>query len=415
LAGLLLFPIDILAQQQPTDTLCPQKDLMDVIRKWRHKPPKADSVKKSSLLLMPVFGSNPAIGFMLGVGGQYAFKMPQSKKYSMISGSIQATSKSQYLLLLKNSIYSKKEKFFYSGDWRFLIYSQPTYGLGTKAPEGGILDYQYSLGGAETNEDSLAQPMKFNFLRLHQTVVFKVKNHLYLGLGYYLDGYANINDEKLRLNPGDTLITSHYAYNTYYDFNTDHYYSSSLVAQLVIDTRDNMISAYKGYFLQLGWRGAFKFIGSQKNGSMLDVEWRSFHGLSKRNPTHLLAFWFLGNFSPEGQFPYMVLPATAYDQRSRSSRGYTQGRFRGNNYVYGEAEYRFPISKCGGLWSGVLFLNGTTTNGAFDDPRIFESIKPGYGFGLRLMLDKQSRSNLAMDFGFGEKSSGFYLAVSETF
>jgi hypothetical protein len=31
------------------------------------------------------------------------------------------------------------------------------------------------------------------------------------------------------------------------------------------------------------------------------------------------------------------------------------------------------------------------------------------------MLDKQSRSNLAVDFGFGEKSSGFYLAVSETF
>ncbi|MCK7538529.1 MAG: hypothetical protein MZV63_50005 [Marinilabiliales bacterium] len=28
--------------------------------------------------------------------------------------------------------------------------------------------------------------------------------------------------------------------------------------------------------------------------------------------------------------------------------GYTQGRFRGANMVYGEAEYRFPISKCGG-------------------------------------------------------------------
>jgi len=31
------------------------------------------------------------------------------------------------------------------------------------------------------------------------------------------------------------------------------------------------------------------------------------------------------------------------------------------------------------------------------------------------MIDKKSRTNLAVDFAFGEKSSGFYLAVSETF
>lgn len=148
---------------------------------------------------------------------------------------------------------------------------------------------------------------------------------------------------------------------------------------------------------------------------MFNAEWRSFHGVSKRNPAHLVAFWVLGNFAKEGTFPYMILPATAYDQRSRSSRGYTQGRFRGSNYVYTEAEYRFPISRCGGVLSGVVFVNGTTTSNKSLDLRVFESIKAGYGFGLRVMLDKYSRSNLAVDYGFGEKSSGFYLAVSETF
>jgi hypothetical protein len=34
---------------------------------------------------------------------------------------------------------------------------------------------------------------------------------------------------------------------------------------------------------------------------------------------------------------------------------------------------------------------------------------------LRVMLDKKSRSNLSLDWGFGNRSSGFYLAVSETF
>ncbi len=91
-----------------------------------------------------------------------------------------------------------------------------------------------------------------------------------------------------------------------------------------------------------------------------------------------------------------------------------RARFRGNLYSYGEAEYIFPISKCGGLWSGVVFVNATSANNPAQDLALFESIKPGYGMGLRIMLDKATRTNLAFDWGFGE-SNGFYLAVSETF
>jgi outer membrane protein assembly factor BamA len=257
--------------------------------------------------------------------------------------------------------------------------------------------------------------MKFNFVRLHQSVGMKVGKGMYLGLGYKFDGYFNIRDEKLRLDPGDTLITSHYAYSKNFGFDSSAYFSAAINATFIVDKRDNMIQAYKGYFLKLDAKGAFKFLGSSKNGSMFDVEWRSFHGLSKRNPAHLFAFWLLGEFTPEGQSPYLILPATAFDQRGRSARGYTQGRFRGNGYVYGEAEYRFPISPCGGVLSGVVFMNATTASNPAQDLGIFESVKPGYGFGLRVMLDKQSRSNLALDWGYGQRSFGFYLAVSETF
>jgi hypothetical protein len=31
------------------------------------------------------------------------------------------------------------------------------------------------------------------------------------------------------------------------------------------------------------------------------------------------------------------------------------------------------------------------------------------------MVDKKSRTNLAIDLGFGARSTGFYLAASETF
>lgn len=405
------------AQEAPSeaDTTCVQKDISDLIRTAFHKPLKVKSPGASSLLLVPVIGSNPATGFMVGVGGQFAFKMPESKLYSFISGSVQATTKSQYLFLLKNNIYSRKERIFYTGDWRFLIFSQPTYGLGTNSPQGGILDYQYNLGGLETSSDSLAQPMTFNFLRIHQTVGFKIAEGIYLGAGYQFDSYFKIVDQKLRLNPGDSLITSHYAYNTNYGYNLENYYSSALGINFIVDKRDNMIQAHKGYYLSLGYRGAYTIFGNRNNATMLNAEWRSFHPVSRKNPAHLIAFWALGSFTKEGDFPYMILPATGYDQRSRSARGYTQGRFRGSQYIYSEAEYRFPISRCGGVLSGVVFVNGTTTTNKTLDLGLFQSIKTGYGFGLRVMVDKASRSNLAIDYGFGDKSSGFYLAVSETF
>jgi hypothetical protein len=60
-------------------------------------------------------------------------------------------------------------------------------------------------------------------------------------------------------------------------------------------------------------------------------------------------------------------------------------------------------------------MNGTTTDNTAIDLKLFESIKAGYGAGLRIMVDKRSRTNLAVDFGFGQKSFGFYLAASETF
>lgn len=398
------------------DTTCIQKDLPDIIRAARNKPAVIDTSAKGSILLVPIIGSNPATGFMIGVGGQYGFKLSgDDTRYSMLSGSVQFTSKNQQLFLLKNNVYTKNNRLFFTGDWRFLIFSQATYGLGTSAPEGGILDYQFNLGGIETNDDSLTQPINFNFLRLYQTASFEIKEAFYIGVGYYLDAYYKIEDEKLRLNPGDTLITSHYGYNKYYGFETAKYYSSALNVNLIYDTRDNMINPYKGYFLMLSWRGSLKLLGNKNNANSLQLEWRSFHPLSIRNPRHLMAFWVIGNFTPEGEFPYMILPATAYDQRSRSARGYTQGRYRGNNLLYGEAEYRFPISNCGGILGGVVFVNATTASSPIQGPKLFESVKPGYGLGLRIMVDKKTRTNLAIDIGFGDKSSGFYLAASETF
>jgi hypothetical protein len=397
------------------DAIWVQKDLPQIIRGALHKPPVNKSQDKGSLLLIPIVASNPATGFMIGVGGQYARIFKGSDRYSSFNGSTQFTSKGQKMFFVKNSIYTKGNKLYFNGDWRFMIFSQPTYGLGTDAPEGGIIDYQLGLSGIETSSDSMAQPMQFNHAKFYQTVSMKILPDTYFGIGYNFDSYTKIVDEKLKLQPGDSLLTSHYVYNKYYGFATDRYYSSAINLSLTFDSRDNMINPYKGYYAMASWRGGLKLLGNKENTSFFQVEYRSYHALSKRIPRHLITFWAMGNFSAEGEFPYMLLPATGYDQRGRSGRGYVQGRYRGNNYVYGETEYRFPLSQQGGVLGGVVFLNVTTTDNPVKKLQLFDSVQPGYGLGLRIMADKRSRTNLSIDFGFGKNSGGFYLAASETF
>jgi outer membrane protein assembly factor BamA len=395
------------------DTSCPQQDLPQLLRNWLGKPQKPP--KTSTLFLVPTIGSNPAMGFMFGFGGQYAFKLQDPVSlYSLINAGVTFTTKKQLIIQVKNNIYTKNNKFFLSGDWRFLKYSQPTYGLSTKAPDSGLARHQFALYGVETASDSLVQPMKFNFIRFYQTVNIKIKKSFYMGIGYHYDYYYHIVDEKLD-TASPPFLTSHYVYSKKYGFNPEKYTLSGVSLNFVLDTRDNMVNAYKGYFANLNYRFYPEFLGNKKTGNYWEVEYRSFHSLSQKNPRHVLAFWLLGNFSPYGQLPYLDLPALGYDQRGRSGRGYTQGRYRGPNMVYAETEYRFPISPCSGILGGVLFVNATSADRPDGNVKLFDYIAPGYGMGLRIMIDKYSRTNLQVDFGFGKHSSGFYLGASETF
>ncbi len=55
-----------------------------------NKPPKVKPDSEGSLLLLPIIGSNPATGFMFGVGGQYAFKVPGKHSLFCIYGKCSA-------------------------------------------------------------------------------------------------------------------------------------------------------------------------------------------------------------------------------------------------------------------------------------------------------------------------------------
>ncbi|MEI7980498.1 MAG: hypothetical protein WCI71_02525 [Bacteroidota bacterium] len=96
----------------------------------------------------------------------------------------------------------------------------------------------------------------------------------------------------------------------------------------------------------------------------------------------------------DGKVPYLDLPAVGWDTYNRSGRGYVQGRIRGVNMVYGEAEYRFPISPYTRILSGVLFVNATTADDPQNGIHLFNYVAPAFGAGLRVMFNKKVNANL---------------------
>ena len=126
-----------------------------------------------------------------------------------------------------------------------------------------------------------------------------------------------------------------------------------------------------------------------------------------------LAFWFMSDNVVNGTAPYLDLPATGSD--GRSARGYSDGRYRGEHLMYGEVEYRGTITR-NGLIGFVAFANTTTVSNADAGTPLFEDFAPAAGFGLRVLLNKRSRTNLTADYGWGKDGAhGLYLGIQEAF
>lgn len=381
-----------------------QVDVFDVL--GLRPAGKREALVESNISLIPgpLFSVNPAAGTIWGVGTNVLFRAgdPKDTLLSTIDNLIAFTTKRQFIFYSRSTITSAQHTWEFIGDWRYDNFSQPTYGLGTDT------------------DAAKAQPMKFAFVRVHETAFRRLAGNLFVGLGYHLDAYDNIEDQALDLESPNPRITTHYAYAHYHGFDSLHYTISGLSLNLLFESRDHVLDAYCGQFLLLSQTFNAEVLGSAKNSQVFYGEYRGYLPLDADPGRHLLGFWVLANLVTGGNVPYLDLPAMGYDMRNRSGRGYAQGRWRGEGLVYAETEYRFPIL-ASGLLGGVAFVNATTVSSntqaqAGSEVSLFHSIKPAMGAGLRIMALKSIRMNIAIDFAQGvDGSNGLYLDLFETF
>jgi len=372
-----------------------QQDVYDWLlqKNWLKKKPE----KKGFMLVIPIIASNPTAGIIFGAGLTYAYTAkPNGKKTSSITSNATYSTNGLLNLNIKSNVFTYNDHIVLNGDWRYLISTESTYGLGSRRVT-----------------DSLGQTLEYSQIRIHETVSWQLFPNFFAGIGFQFDRRFQIKDHTALA--GDSLKSYHYQYNTLHGFHTDAYITSGVGINVLFDSRDNQVNAYRGYYANINYLINASWLGSAQQGSLLLTEYRSYHAFRNKRNGQLLAFWLYAQFQVTGHAPYLALPASGNDQRQRTARGYPFGAFRGEDLLIAESEYRYPISRNSGILGGVLFLNATSTSNQSAGIGLLEYMRPAGGAGLRIMLEKRSRTRLEIDAAIREKKVGFYFGVQETF
>lgn len=381
------------------DNAVPVMDVGDFARKIFNK--KEDTTKpKKSTTILPSIGYNPSFGFVIGakISAIKQFGKPENTNLSSFGLEAIYSTKGIVTAQARHNMFTDANKWNLQGNWQLSKFVIEDYGIGT-----GNKEY-YRYKGDSTFL------IRFTFIRLTEKIYRKIGPKIYAGGGISFDIRSNINDQLLDVLPS----TPHLRYSVRNGFDPKKYSANGFIFAFQYNTREHPLRSYGGEYLDFNLRFNQKFIGSTQNSIQLFYDLRKYIGISKKNPEHVLALWHWASYTLSGAVPYLELPATAYDTYARSGRAYTMGRFKGPAYACFEAEYRYPITK-NKLVSGVAFINLQT---ASDDlqKKIFKYWEPGGGGGLRILLQKQSRSTICIDYARGKYgSNGFFFGLNEVF
>ncbi|WP_188812704.1 BamA/TamA family outer membrane protein [Hymenobacter cavernae] len=366
-----------------------ERDIRDVFHTFFPRPvPAKDTLSVAAnrkfVWIIPAPGYTQQTRGLLQLTGNVSYHEPGANMSTLIAA-LAYTQNKQLIFNAASSIWRANNRINWVGDWRLMHYPQNTYGLGMHT--------------------SLNRPiaMDYEYLRFYQSALFKIRSSFYAGLGYQLDYHWNI--ESGSKNQEVTTI-SDYTLGV-----NGHSISSGPALTLLYDSRGNAINPERGLYSNLVLRPNLELLGSDTSFQSLLLDVRKYLRLTDSG--NVLALWSYNALTLHGNPPFLDLPSTGWDTYSSVGRGFIQGRFRGKDLLYGEAEYRFGLTR-NRLLGGVLFTNAQTVSERITHN--FEKVVPAAGFGLRLSMNKISRTNLAVDYGFGaDGSRGLTFNLGEVF
>ncbi|HEV7380957.1 MAG TPA: hypothetical protein VGN64_14255 [Dyadobacter sp.] len=362
-----------------------ETDLIDIGKRILKRQSKADvPPRKVNFSVVPAIGYTLSTGFVGLASANAAFHLSEDASavnLSSVSVSVNYSQYGQLTIPIQTNIWTKENRYNIVTDWRYFKYPQDTYGL----------------GGNSLEEN--ASKLVYSHIRLHQLVLKRVAGSFYAGVGYMLDKRWKIREEGFNEDVAAYGLPAKSM-------------SSGLLLSALFDNRKNSINPEGGFYGNIRYRINQKFLGSDTNWESLVMEFRKYINFPAGSK-NTLALWNLNWLTLSGKPPYLDLPSTAWDVTNNTGRGYIQGRFRSPQMLYVESEYRFALTQ-NGLLGGVVFANAQSFSNW--PSKRFNRVAPGAGLGLRLKVNKASRTNVGIDYAFGAKGSrGVFVNLGEIF
>ncbi len=360
-------------------------DLHDVWnRSFRKNGERKTDLEGIHPAIVPAAGYTMATGFAAVVSANLTLASKTGNN-STILASVAYTEKRQTIIPFQSTFWADKDRYMFISDLRFMNYPSTTFGLGSHSP----------ISAGDT--------IDFNYVKLHAAVLRRFARNVYGGIGFYYDKFWNI--QETAPPSGSTSGLHKYGF-------TPTSISSGPVLRMIYDSRGNPVAPDHGWFISVTGRSNLRTMGSDTDWHSLTIEARKYFRFPS-NSKNVLALWSYNVFTLAGRPPYLMLPSTGWDDFYNTGRGYVQGRYRGRNMAYLEAEYRFRISR-DGLFGGVAF--GNLQSFSKNPTRQLQTVIPGGGIGLRIKLNKYSGANLCVDYGWGmDGQRGISVNLGEVF
>lgn len=335
---------------------------------------------KKGIFIIPLLYYTPDTRWAAGAAGVYYFKLPAKKEFehetrvSNVQFLADYTQNKQLDAWGQWNIFTRNENYLLKGEFRYRTFPDRFYGIGNNSPKSNEEIYEYSL-------------VSFKSLFLK-----KVYPSLFLGFDYHYE-----KEYGFKYTPQGVLENGSIT-----GYNGGVQSAIGLVG--VFDSRDNVISAYKGSLLEVSSYFYRKPIGSTFNFTYLNVLYQKYWKIKSKQVLALQAKARYGF----GDVPFLDLSAVGNDDLLR---GYPKNRFKDVNFIGGQVEYRFPL-----FWRlGMVTFAGAGDVFKTHSDLSINKIKYSVGTGLRFIVNPVERLNIRIDYGYGREGGYYYFIVAESF
>ena len=336
-----------------------------------------DTLKRSTLIPLPIVFFTPETSWGFGAAGIYSFHFKQdsiNSRPSQIQFGFAYTLRNQVLSYLPFQLFFKNGKYKVYGELGYYRYL-----------------YEFSGIGNEDHQEN-SELFSVNYPRVRLNALAQIRPNLFAGLRYWMDDYDIVKIETNGLLANGMIPGSSGGFLSGFGLVSNY------------DTRDKIFYPFRGQYAEMVVFFNNKFFGSDFNYTKFIFDGSTYF---QNRWNHILALNVYAEMTA-GNPPFNQLSLLGGTKRMR---GYLEGVYRDKQYLTFQAEYRVPL-----FWRiGIVVFGGYgMVENDFKDFK-GKHLRYSIGGGLRLLLDKKQKVNLRFDAGFGQNTSGLYITVSEAF